>query len=846
MGIKVRPDGPLSARVMVVGEAPGEEEERRGVPFCGASGYELNRMLQEAGINRSECFVTNVIRERPFKNDLSHFIAMDKNGKLIRSQNSKLIDHSRFRKCRDLWVTQEVFDGLALLQQELALVKPNVVVAVGNAAMWALTGKWGVSKWRGSMLQADANLGAYKVIPTYHPAAVLRQWTWRAAVVHDLRRAARFRNGEGYPVPRYNFILRPSYAEAIQTLDRLIRRADNGERLRLAHDIETRAGHIACYGIAWSRTDAICIPIMCVERAEGYWDLQSETEIVLRIRRLLTHPQVEVIGQNHSYDSQYTDRFAFFVPNLKLDTMIGQHALFADLPKALYFLASIYCDYYVYWKDEGKNWEPGVGEEQLWHYNCLDCTYDLEIAEVMEQTVESFASDSWPACREVFAFQQRMFWPVLKAMQRGIRVDTKRRNEMILEVQYEIDRREQFIFDILGHPLNPDSPKQMHELFYGDFKMPVQLKRGKKGEPSRPTLDDDALQKLVRIEPLLKPLVNSIADIRTLRKFLSNFLCRPLDIDSRMRCAINIGGSESGKSAPNTYRLSTSENAFGSGTNMQNIPSEKSKSVGKAKKRGGIQGIGDPYEFPNIREIFVPDPGYTWFDMDLERADLYVFVWELEDQLYKDFLVRGVDAHLFHAYILAEREPPALDELCEVHPNYHDHRASLKHAREFAKVFTHAVDYVGGAPTIAKAVGLTVHAVDRARKIYLSAHPKIEPYWKKVENQIRKYHFIENKFGYRRYLFDRVESLLSEAVAWVPQSTVSLVINRIWERIDRELPEVQILNQVHDSLPGQFPTRLKEALLPRIKDCARIVIPYEDPLVIPISIKTSELSWGHC
>ena len=61
----VPPCGPTDARIMLVGEAPGEQEVLRREPFVGASGTELNRMLHEAGISRSECFITNVCRQRP-------------------------------------------------------------------------------------------------------------------------------------------------------------------------------------------------------------------------------------------------------------------------------------------------------------------------------------------------------------------------------------------------------------------------------------------------------------------------------------------------------------------------------------------------------------------------------------------------------------------------------------------------------------------------------------------------------------------------------------------------------------------------------------------------------------
>jgi hypothetical protein len=391
------------------------------------------------------------------------------------------------------------------------------------------------------------------------------------------------------------------------------------------------------------------------------------------------------------------------------------------------------------------------------------------------------------------------------------------------------------------------------------------MTRAKKGQPARVTCNDEALQKLSAREPLLKPIVNCISDIRTLEIFLGEFILAALDDDGRLRCSYNIGGSESGKSAPKTFRLSSSKNPFGRGANMQTIPSEKSKSVGKSAQRGHVAMLGDPYQFPNIRSLFGPDPGFTFFDMDLDRADLQVFVWEIDDPVYKEVLRNKVDAHLFHVYILDGKEPPPLDELVETHPKYPDHRGPRKLKREFSKVFCHAVDYVGGIQTIAAATGRTQHEIDRAKKIYLGAHPKIEPYWEEVERQVKKRRYVENKFGYRWYIFDRIEGILPEAVAWIPQSTVSIVINRIWMNLFQNAPEtewrldpqslyelfsrrsdIEVLLQVHDSLGGQVPTHKAPQLLPRMKELSNIVIPYDDPLIIPTGIGTSEISWGEC
>lgn len=469
-------------------------------------------------------------------------------------------------------------------------------------------------------------------------------------------------------------------------------------------------------------------------------------------------------------------------------------------------------------------------EEDRWRYNCEDAVRTREIGETTAEMIPKMG------LADVEAFQQSMFYPVLDAMIRGVRVDTKVRDQLAGEVQDELAKREEFLNFVLGHSVNPRSSQQMTKLFYEDLKQQPNMTRAKKGIPGHLTCDDEALQKIKAREPLLAPVVDAIADIRTLGIFLNNFILAGLDLDGRLRCSFNICGTV-------TYRLSSSKNAFDGGCNLQTVPSDKSKSLGKAKARGG------EFSLPNLRTMIVPDPGFTFFDQDLDRADLHVFVWEIEDEGYKTILRQGVDTHLFHVYLLDRQEPPPLDELVESHPRYWDHRGPRKHKREFAKVFCHGVDYVGSSRTIASHTGRSVHETDLARRRYLGFHPTIEPYWRRVEAQIKAHRFVENKFGYRWYIFDRLDMALPEAVAWIPQSTVGNVINRIWKRyFDVLLPSanLQVLLQLHDSLAGQFPTHLASSVLPRMRELSSVTVPYGDPLVIPTGIETSERSWGDC
>lgn len=356
-----RGSGPPSAKVMIVGEAWGAMEEARGQPFVGSSGEELDRMLHDAGIMRGECFLTNLVNARPAHNRIESWIPQKKKDVTSR--------HVPFR---NRFVDPIIVQGFESLCKEIALVRPNIICAMGGTALWALSGNEGILRWRGSQLWTDIDPRT-KLIPTIHPAAVLREFSLRKAAVNDLKRVARERanSGEYQNIPDWRFATRPTYEEATCRLGALLHDADLREMasrdgvqpapgpLWIDFDLETRAGHIDCAGISWSRTDALCIPLMSRECRDGYWTLEQEAEVLFLLYRLLRHPMVYVRGQNLLYDCQYTYRHWCFVPNVKQDTMISHHSAFSGLKKSLDYQASLYCDYYVQWKPDRSTWKKG-------------------------------------------------------------------------------------------------------------------------------------------------------------------------------------------------------------------------------------------------------------------------------------------------------------------------------------------------------------------------------------------------------------------------------------------------------------------------------------------------------
>lgn len=236
---------------------------------------------------------------------------------------------------------------------------------------------------------------------------------------------------------------------------------------------------------------------------------------------------------------------------------------------------------------------------------------------------------------------------------------------------------------------------------------------------------------------------------------------------------------------------------------------------------------------PNIRKLFIPDPGHTIFDIDLSSADLHIVAWESGCKLLKQWLREGKDP-----YTEVAREYYKLPDLKKSDPR-----------RDRFKSLCHATHYLGIAKNIANNpnIGLLVHEVERIQKWYYGLMPEI-PIW---QNEVKKRTREEmvygpNIFGFRAPILTRIENdTYNKAMAWIPQSTVGIIINKGLINIESNLPDVQLLLQVHDSLVGQFPSHL-EGMEKRIMKECEITLPYADPLIIPVGIKTSAVSWGGC
>jgi uracil-DNA glycosylase family 4 len=147
-------EGQLSAKIMFIGEAPGRNEDEEGRPFVGAAGRILNDLLKKVGIERSQVFITNIVKCRP--------------------PNNRVPKEDELNACRPY------------LDRQIALIKPKVICILGRTAYSSLLGGSSITANRGKIVVR----GGQKYFLTFHPAAVIYNKGLLSALEADLKKLA--------------------------------------------------------------------------------------------------------------------------------------------------------------------------------------------------------------------------------------------------------------------------------------------------------------------------------------------------------------------------------------------------------------------------------------------------------------------------------------------------------------------------------------------------------------------------------------------------------------------------------------------------------------------------------
>lgn len=468
--------------------------------------------------------------------------------------------------------------------------------------------------------------------------------------------------------------------------------------------------------------------------------------------------------------------------------------------------------------------------ESDWVYNGLDCCVTLEIRDELLAQVDNVAAST-------YEFSKQLQAPVFEMSTRGLRVNQRRRAEVLSLMQGKIkilsDQLTTIVREGIGVSVENTpakgakkatfwwrSPAQLKDLLYGTMGLPVQKKRNARGFMA-PSTDRASLEKLT-FHFIAEPVISHLLALRDLDKKRA-WLETEIDPDGRMRSNFNIAGT-------NTGRLASSLSDFGTGGNLQNIDRE-------------------------LRSVFIADPGMKFANLDLEQADSrnlgalcwHHFVEEYGEKFagaYLDLCESG-DLHT-QVSRLARPTLPWTDD-----PKANRALADTKYYRndsyrDLDKKLGHGTNYLGMARTMAKHSKVPVSEVELFQQNYFAALPCIPQYHSFVRHEILNGASLTTLFGRRRYFFGRPreDSTIREAVAFCPQSMTAEEINMgmlaVW-RANR----VQLLCQVHDSILFQYPEELEDEILPWALETLRIplTLPRERKFIVPTEAKVG-WNWG--
>lgn len=845
--------GPTDARIMIVGEAPGKEEEESKTPFIGQSGRLLRETLVRNGILPDSCFITNVCKYRPPNNDIKQFIKFTNKGV----------------KANDY-----VLEGIKELYEDIDSIRPDIIVPLGNVALWSLTGKQQVSKRRGSVLSLDppgylasglASRGNL-VIPTIHPAAILRQYTLRTVFEFDIRKIARAWKDPNSVTP----LTRDFYFAAEELENLLLQEnhhyVDEAETYRLAKklldapeyavDIETPSGKLYCVGFSpdplWS----------LVIRTDTSWKLRL-------IEKLLTNDKPKIF-QNGLFDCSFLKQFeGIEVKNYAFDTMYAQHAIYPEssggavdewkkkknnpgMRLGLDFLTSIYTNE-PYFKDEGKNQDLSIAEsvEDYLSYNAKDVSVDFEIAQA--QRANGLKENE-------SAFQTTMAQTpvIIDMMVNGIKLDTElienaRRfyEDEKIRLQRELDeaglkklyalaqtetdpeRKQELIEAVtnyaaklhLGQPaIEVGSSKQMIYFLYDLCGYPEKKKKDPQGK-MKVTTDEESIKELYG--DFRDPLLLTIIDIRRADKLLDNYLSVKVDHNGYTYFSVNPVGTK-------TSRHAVSKTIHGYGYNITTTPRPNKARISRGH--------------PNLRELVVAEGGTClgYFDLSQVEDRIVSYLAGVEKKIHA--FENDIDAHTLTASLIFGK---AMDEI--------DKKGV---ERYLGKQANHAFNYGEGPVTFTKKINKNADEtgiwVNRElstgiRNGHLRSYPEIKDYWRYVETQIRKTRRLENPFGRKRRFFDRLsDSTFRDGYSWIPQSTAPDIINRGMVAVYHALRShgVRILLQVHDAILVQLPLDGAEDIAQEILKLMTVPVIIKpinnrDPkeIIVPVDYKLGP-NWG--
>lgn len=477
--------------VMVVGEAPGSNEEKTGELFSGRSGQFLRKTLADVGID--DFFICNAVSCRPPDN---------------RTPSKKEI-----KACKK-W-----------LDYQFAVVKPKYVLLLGNIPLLATLGFSGIRKARGKPLEKDGII----YVPTYHPAFILRDPSAEPTFIADIQRFSDIVAFGGIPFEReIDYVTVDTEKKVEEMIDNL-----SGT---VSCDLETTGlypwtpgGNVVSIGLGTTNKQYL-IPVSA-EAWSVPWTTKKISEIVERVAEKLE--DCFVVGHNWKFDGLWL-RVKFGIEiAASFDTMLAHYLVDENDWHSLDHLAQLYFG--------AKNWDVELtlkqGKAGKWEDHARYLAQDIYYTRKLRFKLGNLLNRE-PEVKKVF---NKILMPCSKLFMdaefNGVYVNTEKMDEAEAYLRNEVAEAEKELKQF--GDINWGSPMQVADLFFGKLKIPI-IERTKTGKPST---SESVIKRLDH------PASNALLRYRGAKQQLSFFIegWKPFLVKSRLHPSFKLSGTVTGR-----------------------------------------------------------------------------------------------------------------------------------------------------------------------------------------------------------------------------------------------------------------------------------------------------------
>ena len=778
--------GPMGAKLMIIGDCPSFIDTNLGLPFKGPAGKELDYLCHDAGINRNNCWLTNVSKYEVPPNVRGQKIPFQ-----VRAKNA------------DIDLQKQINE----LQEEINGVKPNCILALGKTALWALSGKTDLIHFRGSILHG---MGC-KFIPSYHPSNLLHQTTggefigyWnRQIMIFDFKRAFAQSQFPEYILPSRTLEICKNSAHLAEFRDRY------KDKIRMSVDIEANGTCIpVCIGLSFNKHHGMTVPLW---NCDGISHIPNDDLVSMWIILAEMLYEKDIVGQNFNYDRDKIKRLGFIIRKLVSDTMLKAHAINPELPKGLAFNTSIYTEEPFY-KDEGM-YQGSITD--LLTGCARDACVTLEVDENMNPDLNELGMRSFYT--NFLMKLPELYWGIER---QGFRVDTEERDRLLRKyiiwdegIRYEL-------FKLIGTEVNVNSPKQIATLLWDNFGLPRKDSTGEEDITAllnSPTAIKNESQRRV---------CELILEGRRVRKSISTYLMALPDYDGRMRTTyfpcLDTGRTSTGQQDP-PIRPSVEV--------IDENGKKKNKVLGTAfqtmTKHGDIGA--------DIRGMYVPDT-HHFVEVDDGKVIRYELVEEEEVFIQADS--SQAEARVV-ALLADDEETLRMYDEHDIHAltaswffggtefDYSKKILGYEHPIRFAgKTLRHA-GHLGAGKRRASIelntqarkykipITITEADAERALKIFHAKSPKVQRIFqgsiievlKKTRQLVAPLPYgIQAAMGGKRTFFERMgEDLFRQGFSYIPQRAISDNTKAAGLRIKERISTIKIVMEAHDALLFSIP-----------------------------------------